>query len=218
MTLIFLLVTKFLIATGMDTNDNPVSTSELIDLSLDDDDQCFNWMDYPLELYAATGGFLGNTPVICGGSSFGQDMDECYSLNGERSKFVTKMSETRSGAASIVLNETILWITDGWDATSEYITVMGSSPGPNLPMALGSHALIAINRTHSMVIGGTYSDYLDLTFFFDHGTQQWIDGPRLLQARAHHAVGIVNDQVTMANLVIVTGGHRGIDSTGSTLL
>ena len=95
-----LAVTKFLIATGADTNFMPVSTSELIDLSLDDDDQCFNWVDYPLELYGATGGLLGNTPLICGGWSFGQYIDECYSLNGETSKFVTKMS----------VNGTTLWL------------------------------------------------------------------------------------------------------------
>ena len=50
---------------------------------------------------------------------------------------------------------------------------------------------------------------------FSDGNQQWIDGPRLIQARAGHAVGIVNDQVTMTNLVIVTGGYRYgyLDST-----
>ena len=129
-------VTKFLIATGKDTNNNPVSTSELIDLSLDDDDQCFNWVDYPLELSGATGGLLGNTPLICGGESFGQRIDECYSLNGETAKFVTKMSVKRDDAASIILNETILWITGGnenWNplASSEYIRLSGSSPGPD---------------------------------------------------------------------------------------
>ena len=66
--------------------------------------------------------------------------------------------------------------------------------------------MIAINTTHSMVIGGYFRF---LTFYFDHGNQQWIDGPRLIQARMSHAVGIVNDQVTMANLVIVTGGDHG---------
>ena len=151
-----LAVTKFLIATGEDTNLNPVTTSELIDLSLDDDDQCFNWVDYPLELFGAYGGLLGNTPLICGGETFSQRIDECYSLDGETSKFVTKMSVKRIRAASIVLNETILWIIGGsyWDdnddnwnylASSEYIRLNGSSPGPDLPMALEDHAMIAIN-------------------------------------------------------------------------
>ena len=213
-----LAVTKFLIAIGYDGN--PVSTSELIDLSLDDDDQCFNWVDYPLELDGATGGLLGNTPLICGGESFGQYIDECYSLNGETSKFVTKMSVKTSGAASIVLNETILWITGGYNgnvplASSEYIRLSGSSPGRYLPMTLERHVMIAINTTHSMLIGGYASDYLDLTFYFNHGNQQWIDGPRLIQARWRHAVGIVNDQVTRTNLVIITGGWKGgsLDST-----
>ena len=173
---------------------------------MDDDDQCFNWVDYPLELDGATGGLLGNTPLICGGRSFSQYIDECYSLNGEKTKFVTKMSVKRSYAASIVLNETILWIT-GPLASSEYIRISGSSPGPDLPIDLSDHAMIAINTTHSMVIGGYSSaSTIDLTFYFNRGNQQWIDGPRLIQARHGHAVGIVNDQVTMTNLVIVTGG------------
>ena len=187
---------------------------------MDDDDQCFNWVDYPLELDGATGGLLGNTPLICGGWSFGQDIDECYSLNGVASKFVTKMSVKRRWAASIVLNETILWITGGYGngflASSEYIRLAGSSPGPDLPMTLYAHAMIAINTTHSMVIGGqNYGYSIDLTFYFHHANQQWIDGPRLIQARYDHAVGIVNDQVTMTNLVIVTGGYGGgyLDST-----
>ena len=192
---------------------------------MDDDDQCFNWVDYPLELDGATGGLLGNTPLICGGESFSQNIDECYSLNRETSKFVTKMSVKRRWAASIVLNETILWITggaggDNWNhfASSEYIRLAGSSPGPDLPMALSGHAMIAINATHSMVIGGADSGnyQLDLTFYFDHGNQQWIDGPRLIQARRYHAVGIVNDQVTMTNLVIVTGGYNSPNSLDST--
>ena len=108
-----LTVTKILIATGINDG-KAVSTVEIIDMSLDDDDQCFNWADYPLALQGATGGLLGKTPVICGGKSLqGQDINECYSFNGETSKFVTKMSKSRGGGASIVLNETILWITGG---------------------------------------------------------------------------------------------------------
>ena len=233
MILIFFKVTKFLITTGYDGKGdggvnlgNPVSTSELIDLSLDDDDQCFNWVDYPHAISRAMGGLLGKTPLICGGFSYNKVIDECYSLNGESSKFVSKMLTMRDGAASIVLNETILWVSGGWDgieyisntetlhhswlhlASSEYITLAGNSPGPDLPMSLDGHAMIAINRTHSIVIGGSKLNEItiDLTFYFNHGIQKWIDGPRLIKARENHAVGIVIDQLTMANLVIITGG------------
>ena len=192
-------------------------------MSLDDDDQCFNWVDYPLEVEGAYGGLLENTPLICGGrKTFMIYTDECYSLNEETSKFVTRMSVNRIGGTSIVLNETILWISGGRVyevlnsgkrvASSEYINLSGSTPGPDLPMNLMHHAKIAINTTHSMVIGGSNSTglELDLTFFFDHVNQKWVDGPTLIQERSYgHAVGIVNDQVTMANLAIVTGGVAG---------
>ena len=72
------------------------------------------------------------------------------------------MSVKRSWAASIVLNETILWITGGYGngplASSEYIRLAGSSLGPDLPMALEAHAMVAINSTCSMVIGGNSND------------------------------------------------------------
>ena len=102
------------------------------------------------------------------------------------------------------------------------------------------HAMIAINTTHSMIIGGLVDPdgiwggdvviihgtsimegerpyAVNFTFFYDHGNQKWIDGPRLIQVRSGHRVGIVNDQVTMANLVIVTGGvSSGVSSGYST--
>ena len=89
--------------------------------------------------------------------------------------------------------------------------------------------MIAINTTHSMIIGGLVDPdgiwggdvviihgtlimggerpyAVNFTFFYDHGNQKWIDGPRLINVRYGHRVGILNDQVTMANLVIVAGG------------
>ena len=105
-------------------------------------------------------------------------------------------------------------------ASSEYIKLSGSSPGPDLPITMyDEYAIVAINRTHSMVVGGLKLEWqsyvVDWTYFYDHGNQQWIHGPKLIQARQFHAVGIVNDKVTMTNLVIVTGGYLdyNLDST-----
>ena len=88
---------------------------ELVDLSLHDYGNCFNWGNYPLEVYGAYGGLLRNTPVICGGHDQTNNYQDCYSLNQRTSKFLRKMFVSRFGAASIVLNETILWITGGED-------------------------------------------------------------------------------------------------------
>ena len=118
---------------------------------------CNNWPDFPIGVYGATGGLIGNTVLICGGYD-GSRVDECYSLTSQKRPLVTHMSVARDFAVSIVLNANTLWVTGGYNviflASTEYITMTGTMPGPDLPMALGYHAMVAINNTCSMVIGG----------------------------------------------------------------
>ena len=74
--------------------------------------------------------------------------------------------------SSVVINETILWITGGIKnygirtdpdfVTSEFVLMNGSViVGPALPFLnermLYSHAMVNINNVLTMVIGGTYS-------------------------------------------------------------
>ena len=42
---------------------------------------------------------------------------------------------------------------------------------------------------------------------------EWSNGPSLLEGRSHHAGGIVTDEVTNENFVVVTGGEGDMDST-----
>ena len=88
-------------------------------------------------------------------------------------------------------------------------------PGPDLPMALRYHAMVAIINTRSMVIGGENLDYSASTFYYDHNEGEWTTGPNLMQARDSHAAGIVTDEVTDENFVAVTGGYYSgvLDST-----
>lgn len=157
---------------------------------------------------------IGDIVLICGGEfDDGQswiESDECYSLNGQTATLVTHMSFKRSQAASLVLNETTLWITGGinYDASSEYIRINETMPGPALPIAIQGHTMVAINSTCSMIIGG-YSpngETLSSTYFINHDGGLWTDGPSLMQARQWHATGIVNDEATNEKLVLVTGG------------
>ena len=187
---------------------------------------CNNWPHFPIGVYGATGGLIEDTVIICGGwvsirgmDSDGSYVDECYGLTSEKAKLVIHMSVGRTDAASIVINDNILWVTGGSDyggslASTEYVTVIGTMPGPDLPMTLGlhSHAMVAINRTCSMVIGGYSLDYfvdpsLASAFFYDHNEGEWINGPSLVQVRYRHAAGIVTDEVTDEDLVAVTGGY-----------
>jgi hypothetical protein len=207
-----------LVTTGQNT-DGKQTTSEIVDLTVKGGNMCKNWPDFPTDVYGATSGLIGDTVIICGGVYSNWDVDKCYSLTSEKATLVTHMSVGRWDAASIVINDNILWVTGGYNggrlASTEYVTVTGTMPGPDLPMALDSHAMVAINSTCSMVIGGMYSSgyYSASTFFFDHNEDEWINGPSLMQARIYHATGIVTDEVTDESFVAVTGGHDDLDSS-----
>ena len=165
---------------------------------------------------------IGNTPVVCGGGF----TDECYSMTQRTATLITKMSVKRRDAASIVLNETVLWVSGGmesWDVThgtSDYVTLNSSSPGPDLPFPLDSHKMISINTTHTMMVGGINDDWpatvLDLTFYFDHEKQNWGDGPVLNQKRYSHVCGSIVDEFNMQKVFVVAGGFNDIEKLSST--
>ena len=193
------------------------TTSEIVDLTIKKDNMCKNWPKLPKDIHGATGGLVGNTVIICGGSYFYSypysiSINECYSLTSQKVKLVTHMSVLRTSAASIVLNETILWVTGGWSGTesyssTEYVSLSETMPGPDLPLSLFRHAMVSINSSVSMVIGGHNGGPTTTTFFYDHIDGEWINGPKLIQERGLHTAGIVTDEVTNENYVAVTGGE-----------
>lgn len=220
---ILLTVTKILITTGRNS-DGYQRSSEMIDLSIKSNSKCNDWAEYPKDATDITGGVIQDTVVICGGEVPGEILDECYSLNGRKASLVTHMSAKRVNAASLVINKTSLWISGGFNFesgyldTSEFITLEGSRPGPNLPISVASLTLVAINDTCSMLIGGETPGGVDSnsTFYFQHEGQIWTQGPDLIKARQDHAAGIVTDEETLEKFVVATGGEvNGIklDST-----
>ena len=181
--------------------------------------KCNNWPDFPIGVLGATGGLIGNTVIICGGRDSNYVADECYTLTSDKATLVTNMFVGRAYASSIVLNDKTLWVTGGyynenllWKST-EYVAVTGTIIGPDLPMALASHAMVAINSTCSMVIGGRDENYVSSasTFYYERNEGEWITGPCLMQARDGHAAGIVTDEVTDEHFVAVTGGIYSFD-------
>ena len=213
-----------MITTGRNPDDQ--RTSEMIDLAIKTDSSCKNWAEFPKDVEVATGGVIKETVVICGGVvDPDESFNECYSMNGKVATLITHMTAKRAHAASLVINGASLWITGGWSsdtdttlATSEYITLEGSIPGPDMPIPIDSHALVAINKTFSMLISGgeTGSVTLPTVYYFEHEGENWSQGPDLIQARRAHAAGLVTDEITYDESVIVTGGeYNGIvlDST-----
>ena len=180
--------------------------------------KCNKWPDFPIGVNAATGGLIENTVMICGGRVLGSISNKCYSLTSHKATLVTHMSVARSYTASIVLNDNTLWVTGGYTddgystalSSTEKVTLNGIIPGPDLPMALRSHAMVAINTTASIVIGGLDGSYTASasTFYYDHIGGEWINGPSLIHARSYHAAGIVTDEVTDENYLSVTGGSN----------
>ena len=169
--------------------------------------------------------------MICGGCNDGfghytcqndnSITDECYSFTSQKTTLVTHMAVERTNAASIVLNDNTLWITGGLGkygrlASTEHVKMSGSMPGPDLPTALESHAMAAINSTVSMVIGGwdgSGMDGTESTYYHYHIKGEWSNGPSLIQTRHRHAVGIVTDEETNEEFVAVTGGNFFDDSS-----
>ena len=142
----------------------------------------FNWLNFPISVEGATGGLIGETVIICGGGYHNgynyTIIDECYSLTSEKATLVTHMSVGRSGAASIVFNDDALWVTGGFYHlttipvdkfevlnSTEYVTMIKTMPGPDLPMALEGHAMVSINSTCSMVIGGGHGEGANYCLF-----------------------------------------------------
>ena len=212
-------MSKFLITTGWNKDGYP-RNSKILDLSIKGGSNCNDWAEFPKDVAAATGGVIQDVVVICGGGYASTEFNECYSLNGQAATLITHMSAKRQYAASLVIDKTKLWITGGVHlASSEYITLEGIEPGPELPTIIDSHALVAIDNTLSMLIGGSTTENVatKTTHYFDHQSHNWIQGPDLMQARWQHAAGIVTDQVTNEKLVIVTGGFNNpgitLDST-----
>ena len=222
-------MSKFLVTTGWN-DDGYQRNSEMIDLSIKGDSNCKDWAQFPKDVSGATSGVIQDTVIVCGGFNYDlyESFDECYSLNSKGTTLKTHMFDKRAYAASLVIDETTLWITGGWSSdtvsiqaildTSELITLEGNELGPQLPIHVDLHALVAIDNTLSMLIGGRsiVNAGIQTTLYFDHQGHNWIQGPDLMQARIDHAAGVVTDEVTTEKLVIVTGGdHNGIrlDST-----
>ena len=81
------------------------------------------------------------------------------------------------------------------------------TPGPELPLAISAHVMVAINNDFSMLIGGEIEkETIASTYFYDHKEHIWISGPNMNSARRWHAAGLVTDQGTREKLIVASGG------------
>ena len=176
-----------------------------------------SFQDNLKSLNGATGGWVGNGFIVCGGYVDGEGYSkECHKIGKEETVKIGDMIMKRRYAASIVEGERI-WILGGYGdsnskTTSEFFSVNdgSSEQGPDLPIGLYRHTATKINTTTSIVIGGyTGSYYSAKTFFYSHQIGQWINGPDLIQGRYDHSACFVTDSVTQESFIVVTGGYDG---------
>ena len=157
-------MTKVLIYTGITYTD---AESEIIDLSSSERTECPSWKKYPYNIRGAVGGFLGTNPIFCGGaryslSSFDNSIEysnECHIIRPKKAEKFTNMLSKRYGAASVIINEKILWVSGGNDgintlSSTEFIE-SESTAGPELPEALEGHKMIDITNDFTLLIGGS---------------------------------------------------------------
>ena len=190
-----------------------MDNSEVLDL-MDNSLSCQNLAPFAKKTYAATGALVEGVPLICGGYASGYS-DECYQITKSMTSLVTNMKSKRYGAASVVLDNNQLWVMGGGDGSNilkstEYIQIdAGSTSGPDLPLAVEGHAIVAWTSSSFMLIGGNDGDksYLAKTFHYHvEKPDEWIPGPELKQARYWHAAGLGMDRATNDPYIAVTGG------------
>ena len=196
---------KILVTTGY--NGEYLNDTEIIALSGD----CLASLpNYPKQLQGATGQILDDKVIICGGYP---TTNECFSLENGFTSFerITPMKEAKYYVKSAVTQGRI-WITGGFDGTTlysstEYIPESSTSE-PSLPEPVYGHAIVSINDTTSMLIGGwtNSNSYSPKTRYFIHQSQTWIHGPRLINRRGDHTAGLITDHVTHSQHIAVVGG------------
>ena len=81
--------------------------------------------------------------------------------------------------------------------SSEIVKEDGTSTeGPQLPIPIHSHAIVAINLTVSIITGGYDGTFTDKTWYINHASQEFQPGPNLLEGRNSHSSGTITDQKT----------------------
>ena len=200
----------------MTTGAGNIDNTEIIDLS----GNCTaSFSNYPMKLRGTTGQLLNDSVVICGGwSSVKQEfIHDCFILRKGATSFENflSMNICRSNAKSII-NQGYIWITGGADgskifSSTEYIP-KSSINDLSLPISVQSHAIIVINETISMLIGGAGYGGSTNTYYFNHQSKTWKAGPYMMTGRNQHTAGLIRDHVTHSQHIVVVGGFGALDS------
>ena len=159
----------------------------------------------------AVGGLINETPIVCGGRNLPEYYDSCITFG--QTKTSIKMNEPRSSPASVVLNETTLWIMGGLAGRSrrlkstELITLdpATSVNGPALPKALAGSCAVKYNDTHIYLTGSANQVWIYNTIL-NPGSSLWTEGPRMKNKRSSHGCTVLHHG--QKSWIVVAGGYN----------
>ena len=212
--------TKVLVATGYPVN-NGVYT-EIIDLE-NPSFTCSKVGQFPILLTDATGGLVGQTPLICGGWS-----KACHTLleNGSwKEDKVATLNTGRHSAAygSVVINDQLV-VAGGHDGYgNRFNTIELVAPNTRsrtlsvkLPVAVLYSCIVEWDENSFMLIGGyrssgggSFGERRE-TYIIDTDKNTITNGPNLKTGRYHH--GCEKIDVNGESFIVVSGGY-GVRST-----
>ena len=211
----FLLVMRYMVATGMGSTDFDYSQRpnkflypkpQIVDVS--NPTKSCELNDDVTDRFS-TGGMLGTTPVICGGS--GVMSHECL-LYGT-SQMIT-MNSDRKFSSSVGLSNSMLWIMGGELRnhmnldTTEFVTIEGSVNGPQLPEPVSAHCSVHFPGNGNVyVIGGLNASSQSINKVWVANPSNkftFAQGPSLITARYQHNCGIMS--IGTKSIIVVAGG------------
>jgi hypothetical protein len=147
------------------------------------------------------------------GSELHQNVSE---LETRDSTHNVSMLESRAFAASVVLNESTLWVTGGLGLgyqglnSTELVNLNENKSFESsikLPINLQLHCLIKINEKQVMLVGGlSFNGPEARTYLFDFDTMTWYPGFNLTYPRYGHSCGLFKKGGS-ATAVVVGGSN-----------
>ena len=209
---------RFLVVGGNLASSSGPST-EVIDL--DPSSTCNSFGDLDIYREYSVGGLLGNTPIVCGGSS--SSIRQSCLIFGQPQTIT--MTEPRYFAASVVLNTTTMWVIGGWDgsnrlSSTEFITLEKAVTGPSLPHALLYHCAVKFNESQIYVIGGEDKEGVnngqytnDVYVFNPLDNFSYIHHSAMNYQRGNHGCAVMNDGESL--IIVVAGGNGKLSSSSS---
>ena len=148
-------------AGGRDQQDKSTNIVEIIDLV--NPNFKYKWNDERAARVASFGGILQNKPLLFGGRDQ-TSFNDGIALGSNENIYEYEI-EKRSGASSVILNQTRLWVTGGMDEkgnlmkSSQFISLdRPPEKGPELPFTVSHHCMVQVDSKTIYLIGGYQND------------------------------------------------------------